>query len=107
MVTPTLRTDGVIIISMKALQSEKVRKLWTLIAASAVGKYLNDNPKLALTEILFADVTDMKARPVRYLALPTGVAKSVQSRVYNGDLTLDDAQEIIQEKLVRRTQEIK
>lgn len=60
---------------MKALQSEKVAKLWTFIAAAGLGKYFIDHPKQTVREMWFSDVADMKARPARYAVLQLSVAK--------------------------------
>lgn len=43
LLTPTDSKEGVIVVSMKVLASEKVAKLWHFVAACAVGKYYNDN----------------------------------------------------------------
>ena len=107
LVIPTNRTDGVIVISQKALQAEKVTKIWTFIAASAIGKYFNDHPELSVKEIWFADITDMKARPVRYSVLQLSVAKYVQSKVYAGAMDIEDGQAKVWDSLVRQTKEIK
>lgn len=103
LITPTIHSDGVIVVSMKALQSEKIAKLWTFIAASAVGKYFNDHPDLSMKEIWFSDVTDLKAKPMRYAVLQVNVAKRVQAQVYAGTMELEDAQTKLWSSLVRKT----
>jgi hypothetical protein len=92
LVTPTNGTDGVIVSSMKSLQSEKVAKLWTFIAASAIGKCFNDHREVTVREIWFADITGMKARPARYSVLPPSDAKYVQAQVYVGAMSIEDGQ---------------
>lgn len=106
MVTPTNKPDAVIIVSMKALQTEKVARMWWLISAAAVGKHLNDNPSLSLNEIWFSDINDMKARPARVSVLPASVAKTVQSKMYNDAMEPKEAMDLIQKSLVKRTQKI-
>ena len=106
LVTPTNGTDAVIIVSMKALQSDKVANLWFLISACTAGKYFNDHPSLSLNEIWFSDINGMRARPARYSVLPVRVAKSVQSRMVDGTLDLDEATTIIRNALVSKTQAI-
>ena len=106
LVIPTDKTDGVIVLSQKALATEKVAKLWTFIAAAAVGKYFNDHHDLSVKEIWFADVTDMKARPVRYSVLNLSIARSVQAQVYAGDIDIEAGEAKVWSSLVRHTKEI-
>ena len=107
LVIPTNRKDGVIVLSMKGLQTEKVRKFWIFIASSAIGKYMNDHPELSINEILFTDILDMKARPARYSVLDISVAKLVQKKIHAGEMELEDGMEKVWTSLVKKTKEIK
>ena len=98
--------DGIIIFSKKKLQSEEVKKLWVFIAAGAAGKYFNDHPCSTNYVLYFSDVGDMKARPIRTLALNLSVAKSVQSRIYNEKLGLKEGISEIWNSLEPKTMEM-
>lgn len=106
-VAPTDGKEGVIVVSMKALQTDKVRKLWTFIAATMIGKYYNDNPKLSVKEIWFSDIQDMKASPVRYSVLDVSTARTVQSKIYAGEMELEDGINKVWTSLVQKTKELK
>jgi len=103
LVTPTIHTDGVIVVSMKSLQSEKVTKLWTFIAAAALGKYFNDHPNLGMKEIWFSDITNLKSKPIQYFVLPMDVAMRVQVQVHDGKMDLNEGQAKVWSSLVRKT----
>ncbi len=107
LVTPTDGKDGVIVLSMKALQTDKVRKLWTFIAAAAIGKYFNDNPKLSVKEIWFSDIQDMKASPARYSVLDVSIARTVQSKIHAGEMEPEDGMNKVWTSLVQKTKELK
>jgi hypothetical protein len=106
LITPTEGKDAVIVVSMKALQTEKIRKLWTLMAAAAIGKYYNDNPELTVKEIWISDIKDMKERPARYAILEVATAKSVQGKIHSGEMELQDGMDKIWTSLVHKTKEI-
>ncbi|MCX6950870.1 MAG: hypothetical protein NTV51_01590 [Verrucomicrobia bacterium] len=106
LVTPASGSDGVVVVSLKVLQSEKVAKLWTFIAATAVGKYFNDHPKFSVKEVWFSDAADLKARPARYAVLQLELAKRVQAQVYAGTMTLEEGQTKVWSSLVRKTKDV-
>ena len=103
LVTPTNGKEGVIVVSMKVLASEKVSKLWHFVAACAVGKYYNDNAGAVVEEIWFADPTDLAAKPPRYAVLKLLVAKAVQSQLYNGSMDVEAGQAKIWNSLERKS----
>lgn len=103
LVTPTDGKEGVIVVSMKVLASEKVAKLWHFVAACAVGKYYNDNGNASVEEIWFADPTDLAAKPPRYAVLKLPVAKAVQSQLYNGTMDVEVGQSKIWSSLERKS----
>lgn len=102
LVTPTNGKEGVIVVSMKVLASEKVAKLWHFVAACAVGKYFNDNASASVEEIWFADPTDLADKPPRYAVLKLPVAKAVQSQLYSGSMDVEAGQAKIWGSLERK-----
>jgi uncharacterized membrane protein len=107
LVTPTNGKEAVLVVSMKALQTEKTRKFWTFVVAAAIGKYFNDNPDLSVKEIRLSDIQEMKERPVKYAVLEVSIAKEVQSKIHAGEMEFQDGMDKIWRSLVRKTQEIK
>lgn len=95
--------DGILIFSKKKLQTEEVKKLWVFLAASAAGKYFNDHPTSTNYVLYFSDVGDMKARPIRTQALSLSVAKRVQSKLYNNQMSLKDGIDEIWNSLESKT----
>ena len=95
--------DGILIYSQKKLQTEQVKKLWVFIAAGAAGKYFNDHPTSTNYVLYFSDVGDMKARPIRAQSLSLSVAKRVQSKLYNNQMSLKDGIDEIWNSLESKT----
>lgn len=89
--------DGVIVLSGKILSDKK--GLWVFISALAVGKHLNDNPSVKLDEIWFADVGEMKSKPLKCSTLPADVAKMVQTKVSSDKIELEEGIKIIASNL--------
>ena len=74
---------------LKVLASVKVSKQWYLTAACAVVQYYKENAGVSVKEITFADVNDLKQKPIRYAVLPLEVAKHVQAEMVNERMSSD------------------
>ena len=103
LVTPTNGKKAVIVVSMKALQTDRVKKLWIFIASSTIGKYMNDHPELSIKEIWFSDVLEMKGRPASYSVLDISVSKLVQKKIHGGEMKIQEGIEKVWTSLVLKT----
>ena len=102
-VIPTDGSDAVLVVSTKILSTKQIMDLWIFVSASAVGKHLNDTPSLRMNEIWFSDVAGMKSKPSTYYSLPTAIAKSVQSKIERGEITLQDGMRIVSQSISKKS----
>ena len=89
----------IVVSSAPVFSVEASKKAWQLVVVAAVGKLLNDRPTYKMDELIVSDTNLMKDR-VGY-ALPASLAKSLQSRMFNGRTNLDAAYAEIQKSLVQ------
>lgn len=91
----------IVISSEPVFSIEASRKAWILVAIASIGKTLNDQPSLKVDELWLSDVNQMKDR-VAYV-MPVSLAKSLQRKIYNGQIDLDGMYAEIKKNLVRKT----
>jgi hypothetical protein len=91
-----------IVVSSKPVFSvEASKKGWLLVAVASVGKTLNEQPLVRIDGLWLSDSNLMKSR-VAY-CFPASLARSLQRRVYNGQIDLEGMYAAIKKNLVQKT----
>lgn len=90
----------IFISSAPVFSVESSKKAWLIVVVAAAGEILNSKPRLQADELWFSDIRSMKSH-IGYV-LPATLAKSLQRKVYNGDITLDAMYSSIQSSLVQK-----
>lgn len=80
---------------------ESAKKAWLIVVVGAFGKILNEQPSTKVDELWLSDVDQMKKRIA--FVLKANLAKSLQQKVYNGKIELEEMYTIIQDNLVKKT----
>jgi hypothetical protein len=87
---PALATKGtnfIFISEQPVFLVEASKKAWMIVVVSVVGKTLNDKPSYKADKILFGDVPMVKEK--HYYTVPAALAKSLQPKVHNGEISVD------------------
>jgi hypothetical protein len=87
---PALMTKGTnfIFVSEKPVfLVEASKKAWMIVVVAVVGKTLNNKPTYKSDKILFGDVSMVKEK--HYYTVPAALAKSLQPKVYNGEISVE------------------
>lgn len=82
-------TNFIIITKEAVFSVEAARKAWLLAVVGAVGKVMNDHPRMELGEVWVADAKSVKER--KAWSLPGGLIKNLQAKLYVGKMTIEQA----------------
>lgn len=91
----------IVLSSEPVFDGEDSKREWVLVAIAAVGYALNGNASFKGDEVWLSDTGQMQDR-VAYV-VPAEVAKSVQRRVSNNEITLDEMYAEIVQHMTRGT----
>jgi hypothetical protein len=83
----TQGTDFIFISEQPVFSVESSKKAWIIVVIASVGKTLNDKSSYKAGKILVADLSMVPSK--HYYAIPASLAKSLQRKVYTGELTVD------------------
>jgi len=90
----------IVISSQPVFSREASKKAWVLVVVASIGKALNQRPGVKTNELWLSDINRMKGR-VAY-GMPVTVAKTLQRRIVNNKLNLDQMYSIIKKRLKKK-----
>jgi hypothetical protein len=92
---------GFLVISDEPVFSNAAsKKGWVIVVVGAIGKALNSRPKVKVDELWMSDLNQTKNR-IAY-TIPLSLAKSLQRRIYNDEITLEQFYADVQKNMVRK-----
>jgi hypothetical protein len=90
----------IVISSEPVFSVEASKKAWLLVVVAAVGKLMNDQPAVKIDKLFVSDANLMKGR-VAY-SFPATLTRSLQSKVFNGEMQVETMYAQIGKNLVRK-----
>ena len=81
-------TDFIFISEKPVFSVEASKKAWMLVVVLAVGKTLNSEKPFSMRTKYFSETCSM-AKETTYVTIPASLAKSLQRKVYSGEMSLD------------------
>jgi len=86
-ITGAKGTTFIFITEKPIFAAEASKKAWVIVVVAAVGKTLNDKPSYRADKIFFADVS--MAKDKSYYTVSAALAKSLQHKVYSGQMSAE------------------
>jgi hypothetical protein len=83
----TKGTSFIFITEKPIFAMEASKKAWVIVVVVAVGKILNDKPSYRADKIFFADVS--MAKDKSYYTVSAALAKSLQHKIYSGQISAE------------------
>lgn len=94
------RNSFILLSEKPVFSNEQSKKAWLIVACAAVGSELNKKTAVRAEELWFSDVARTKERTA--FSVSAATCKSLQSKVYDGALNIEQMYSTLSAQLVRK-----